>query len=344
MRDILERCVELDRAAYEAYRGIARECEDSELADVFGKLATEKLHHVDWWTDLLAAWESGLVPDIADRHALAAELNQVAGYIDEVLPDRFDSLDADQMLDLAAKIEFYMLSPVFGELADVMGPGSHLDRRRSDTQHINRLAEAINRYHSVADRAAFLAHMLIRCHRDQQRFVALSVNDQLTGLHNRRGVLGHLKQWLAWSARYIRPVSVVLVDVDRFKEINDTVGNSVGDEVLRRVADALRSAARNSDIVGRFGGDEFLVLAPETGGPELIQLMGRLVERVRETSMSIDGQNPHVTVSVGGAWVGGGASVESETIIAAADRSLYDAKEAGRDQAAQPRQAFAPVD
>ncbi len=343
MREILERCVELDRTAHEAYQVMAKSCDSEELSTVFAQLAKEELRHVEWWSDLLEAWETGLVPDIVDEHDLLDELDEVKSTIGTIMPSDLAALDCDQMLDLAARLEFFMLNPIFGELADVMGPGGQPDRRDSYARHVARLAEAIEQHHSTDGSAVFLARMLLRANRDLQRFVDLSVKDQLTGLYNRRGVLAHLSQWLAWSTRYVRPVGIVLIDVDDFKTVNDTYGHVTGDEVLRVVAASLRRGARGSDIIGRFGGDEFLLLAPETGGPELIQVMERLLERVRETPVTVDDTIVRLSVSIGGAWVGGGSSIEAETVIAAADRSLYDAKEAGRDRASEPRQAFAPV-
>lgn len=343
VREILERCVELDRTAYETYKSLSEVCDDADLRGVFDKLATEELQHVEWWTELLEAWESGLVPDIAGEHELVAELDMVKRYVDESIAVGFDELCGDDMLDMAAHLEFYMLNPLFGELADIMGPGSHVDRREAYSRHVMRLVNAIQKHHTDKGPASFLARMLLRSYKDQQRYIALSMEDQLTGLHNRRGILAHLDQWLAWSARYVRPVSIVLLDVDRFKEVNDNHGHVVGDEVLRLVAEALREAARSSDMVGRFGGDEFMVLAPETTGAELTQLMERLHERISAIPQPVMGKDVPVTVSLGGAWLGGGASIDAVTVIAAADRSLYDAKEGGRDRSGAPRQVFAPV-
>lgn len=341
MRDILERCVELDKTAAEAYRGMAAVCEVDPLRTVFEQLAKEEVQHVDWWGDLLAAWESGLLPDIADEHEMVTELAEVKRQVNEVLPDRFDTMSTDDMLDLAARLEFFMLDPVFGELSDLMEPGSTVDRREAYSRHVIRLVQAIEMYHSSQGPAMFLARMLVRAYRDQQRLTALSVRDQLTGLYNRRGLLGHLDQWLAWSARYLRPVAVILIDVDHFKGVNDRFGHLVGDTVLREVARALRRGVRTSDLIGRFGGDEFVVLAPEASEVELTQLMERLLASVREMRVTAAGASVEVTVSVGGAWVAGGSYVEPETIVASADRSLYEAKEAGRDRVGTARQAFA---
>ncbi len=338
MREILKLCVSLDRTAFETYRGLATECETRhpELATIFSQMAKEERRHVDWWSDLLVAWESGLVPDIADEHELLARLQEVEAEVDQAIPEFFRELSIDEMLDLAAHLEFYMLDPAFGELTDLMQPGNKAEVRKSYEIHVMRLVESIEAYHTKAGLASFLARVLKRTFRDQQRLASLATRDQLTGLYNRRGLFGHLAQWLSWSARYGRPLSVALIDVDNFKRINDTLGHASGDDALRAVAGALESAVRTSDVVGRFGGDEFLVIAPETDEAELARLMDRVNITVREAPLMAGTEPLFLSVSVGGAWTPGGFAVEAETLIAAADRSLYEAKEGGRDRAGAP--------
>lgn len=336
MREILELCVKLDRTAYETYRGLSAVCTDPELASVFSAMAKEERQHVDWWSDLLVAWESGLVPDIADEHDLLGRLTDAQSEVDGLVPEFFDSMSIDEMLDLAAHLEFYLLDPVFGELADLMQPGSKIEFRQAYARHVARLVDAIEEHHSGGGLAVFLARVLRRSFRDQQRLASLASRDQLTGLYNRRGLLGHMKQWLSWSARYGRPVAIALVDVDYFKRINDTLGHPAGDDALQGVAAALESVVRESDVVGRFGGDEFLVLAPETNEEELQTLMDRIAAAVRATPLNAGGEPVLMSVSVGGSWVPGGVAILPEALVAAADRSLYEAKEAGRDRASAP--------
>jgi len=314
---------------------MASACAAPELARTFEQMAREEKQHVDWWSDLLLAWDNGLVPDIADAHGMLEKLLTVKHEISSALPERFEDMAVDEMLDLAAHLEFFMLDAAFGELADLMQPGGHADHRESYSRHVMRLVEAIGEHHSSESLASFLAKVLLRAYADQQRLAALSVQDPLTGLYNRRGILSHLAQWLAWSARYDRPVAVLLVDVDRFKEVNDGFGHPAGDAVLTAIAEALRGSVRNSDLVGRFGGDEFLVLAPETSAVDLDRVTERLLADVR--AVKVEGVDLPVTVSVGAAWSPGGLRMGSEAVIAAADGSLYEAKSAGRDRAGIPR-------
>ena len=181
--------------------------------------------------------------------------------------------------------------------------------------------------------AHFLARVLARSFRDQQRLVALATHDPLTGLYNRRGFYNYVRQWSSWSARYNHPLGVLLVDIDYFKSINDRFGHPVGDEALRVISSALGDAVRTSDVVGRYGGDEFSILAPESDAADLMLVMERVLTVVRETSFEVGGVHVPLTVSVGGALMYGGAPVTPERLLAGADHSLYEAKAAGRDRA-----------
>ncbi len=344
MREILELAVSLDETAAQVYADLADSCADEDLSHVFKLMGREELDHVKWWSDLLDAWKAGLVPDIADEHDLASRLKRIESEVVSAVPVDCTTLTTNQMLDLAAHLEFYMLDPVFGELTDLMQPGGKIEVREAYSRHVLRVVGAIERHHTESGLASFLARVLTRAYRDQQRLAALAMRDQLTGLYNRRGLLPHLDQWLSWSERYNRPVGIALIDVDYFKVINDSWGHPAGDEALLTISAAIQSAIRTSDVVGRFGGDEFIVLAPESDDVELATLMERIVEAVRSTPLEAQGSSRSVSVSVGGSWAPGGAKVHAETLIAAADRSLYAAKGAGRDRAGSPLPPVAPAE
>lgn len=332
MQEILQLCVKLDTAARNTYADMARSAPDADLADVFAKMQAEESQHVAWWTGLLAAWEAGLVPDIPRSQEALADLRQIEADLAETLPPSFEGIGTDELLEIAARMEFFMLDPVFGHLADLMDPGASIDAREAYSRHVSRLVDAIERLYSRTGLATFLARALKRAFRDQQQLALLATHDQLTRLYNRRGLCAHLEHWLSWSRRYDRPIGVALIDVDHFKDINDRYGHHAGDRALAAIADDLLEIVRDSDIVGRWGGDEFMLIAPECAPDELRALLERIVTALRDTTIVADGCDAQITVSAGGAISAGGHQVSLEEFIAAADCSLYRAKEDGRDR------------
>ena len=160
--------------------------------------------------------------------------------------------------------------------------------------------------------------------------------ESLTGLLRREAVLGVLDKEVDRAVRYGRPLAVALADLDHFKAINDTFGHLEGDRVLRRVAEVLSANLRSSDTLGRYGGEEFLLVFPETpiaAGTRLAEKLRAAIEAIRIESG--DGRRMEVRVSIGIAGLptlrdaGGNLG---ERLLAAADRELYRAKEAGRNR------------
>ncbi len=158
----------------------------------------------------------------------------------------------------------------------------------------------------------------------------MSMTDALTGLLNRYGLQRALQRELSEARRYSRPLSCLLLDIDYFKAVNDTYGHAVGDVALMQAARALTESVRGSDVVCRYGGEEFLVLAPETG----VEGASALAEKIRQTFSSRlfgdGGRTFPLTLSVGVAQLG--ATESGNDMIARADEALYHAKQSGRDR------------
>jgi two-component system cell cycle response regulator len=158
-----------------------------------------------------------------------------------------------------------------------------------------------------------------------------AARDGLTGLFNRRELDVRAGQAVALASRHGRPLSCLLLDVDHFKQVNDTYGHAAGDTVLREAARRICDASRISDVVGRYGGEEFVVLLPETDGDEAVLAAGRLRSRLAATPVAAGDISIPVRASIGvAAW-----NAEMRTpvdLFAAADRALYRAKELGRDR------------
>ncbi|WP_417565417.1 diguanylate cyclase [Marinobacter sp.] len=163
----------------------------------------------------------------------------------------------------------------------------------------------------------------------------LSITDELTGLNNRRYMLRKLEESVAESERYGDDFSLVSLDVDFFKNINDSYGHPTGDAVLQRFATIIETRIRKSDVVARTGGEEFIIFMPSTGLAEAEQVAESLrVALEAEEFVSDDGETFNVTFSAGVVnWSGAGANATSvRDLLSACDQSLYAAKRAGRNR------------
>ncbi len=158
----------------------------------------------------------------------------------------------------------------------------------------------------------------------------LATQDPLTNVLNARAFSHELAQELSRNRRYGRPLALIYLDLDDFKSVNDAHGHATGDAVLRLVADAMRGAVRQADVVGRLGGDEFAVLMPETDGDVAHAAATRLVTGIRTVFRG----TPSVTASIGVLAVSG-TEAGTDELLRKADQAMYAAKRAGKDRVVQ---------
>lgn len=175
--------------------------------------------------------------------------------------------------------------------------------------------------------------------RDKNATLAeISITDLVTGLRNRRYVSEFLSVELLRAARYKTPLGVLLLDLDYFKRVNDTYGHKAGDNVLQGVGERLRGCLRGTDMAGRFGGEEFLVVLPQTDLAGACILGERIRQAIAEEAFEIGSVPPiPITVSIGAAALSEGTQT-AEQLVEAADAALYAAKHAGRDRVSAARQ------
>jgi two-component system chemotaxis family response regulator WspR len=157
-----------------------------------------------------------------------------------------------------------------------------------------------------------------------------ATHDELSGLLNRRAFFDGLQRELARSERTHEPVALILADIDHFKTINDTYGHVAGDTVIRQLGQRLRNLVRASDSVGRYGGEEFIVLAGDCPPEPANRLAERLRRSIESHRIELPGSEVSVTMSVGVAVTM--RSMTAEALIAAADAALYRSKHAGRNR------------
>ncbi|MDA8405942.1 MAG: diguanylate cyclase [Deltaproteobacteria bacterium] len=157
-------------------------------------------------------------------------------------------------------------------------------------------------------------------------------HDALTGLWNRYAILGILHRELARGFREMNPVSVIMADIDHFKKINDTYGHLTGDEVLRQTANRLTHLLRPYDAVGRYGGEEFLLVLPSCSTQEALNVAERLRGSFQENPINNVEGSFNVSLSFGVVMVRGKDSQDADAIIGLADEALYKAKNLGRNR------------
>jgi two-component system cell cycle response regulator len=160
----------------------------------------------------------------------------------------------------------------------------------------------------------------------------LAETDPLTGCWNRRALMEKLEQEMDRAARYATMLTAMMIDIDRFKEINDTYGHLVGDQVLKQLAQLLHREQRSVDVVARYGGEEFVVLLPETSVTESRNFAERILRRVRDHDFGDERQPVRATISIGIASYPDERVTDGKSLLEIADRHLYRAKNDGRNR------------
>lgn len=193
----------------------------------------------------------------------------------------------------------------------------------------------IHRHDELGELAAAFNAMAGRIEADQAALAELASRDGLTGLYNHRTFYVLLGDELARAKRFQRPVSLLLLDIDHFKRVNDTHGHLAGDAALRELCELLRREARAVDRVCRYGGEEITLILPETDIEAAVRLAERLRAAVEAQAFDVGtGTPPHLTVSIGAASWPAHAD-NAQALVAAADAALYAAKRGGRNRVAR---------
>ncbi|WP_028467441.1 PleD family two-component system response regulator [Nisaea denitrificans] len=172
-----------------------------------------------------------------------------------------------------------------------------------------------------------------RLRESYERSLSMALIDSLTGLYNRRYLETYLKGLMDNAVERRKPLALLMLDIDHFKAVNDTHGHIVGDKVLKAVAEALINSLRSVDMIARIGGEEFVVVMPDTSEEFAEAVAERLRRRVSETHVSFEGVEEPVTVNISiGLTMRTGDDKTVEDLMTRADKALYGAKNAGRNR------------
>jgi diguanylate cyclase (GGDEF)-like protein len=193
--------------------------------------------------------------------------------------------------------------------------------------------ESDNRLRALEDRFLILQRENLDLVMKNRILSEISHKDALTGLYNRFYVMEKIDSEMNRALRHGYPISVLMLDLDHFKRINDSYGHPVGDEVLKIVGQVLRESCRVYDVAGRYGGEEFCIVLPETQVGNTTQVAERIRNRLATTPLSVGSTSIVVTASIGVAGMDSTEGVLSaSTLVERADRALYSAKHLGRNR------------
>jgi two-component system cell cycle response regulator len=261
-----------------------------------------------------AGFETRTAVDLRSARAMLATTSPDAVVLDLMLPDG----EGTELLNKGGPPVIMLTGSGHPELVAVaLQAGAHdfVNKPFDASEVLARVRAAVRTKHQAdALRSA------------NTRLEAMARTDSLTGLVNRRYATEELDRLVASAARHDGELSVLMVDVDRFKGLNDDLGHETGDRVLHRMAHQLGVGLRITDVLARWGGEEFVALLAETGIDGAIGVARRMRERAAEPTPGI----PSVTVSIGCATWRRGESADE--LLARADAALYEAKRAGRDR------------
>ena len=259
---------------------------------------------------------------------LCLSIHPVCVLLDYRLPD-LDGLEFLERLGKqagASSIPVVMMTGQGDELVAVQamknGAQDYLVKGRFDSEE---LARAI---HNAIDKVELHRRLDVQ----REELERLATVDELTGLHNRRWFTGRVEEEVHRAQRYGLPLCLMILDIDRFKGINDRHGHLLGDQVLRELADVMRDTFRETDLAARLGGDEFVGLLPGTALGGAVEVAERLRKELMRHPVFLDDDTAlRVTCSVGVAQLSARAST-ADALLKAADEALYLSKEHGRNR------------
>ena len=212
--------------------------------------------------------------------------------------------------------------------------GARTEVKRSDeigvlADNLNAMADEVERKHR--ENVALNTKLEDRVEERTAQLRELAVREPLTGLYNRRHFSEVLARRFSEAKRYRHDLSLIMIDVDDFKSVNDALGHQAGDELLMRTAIIISSQLRAADVAARFGGDEFILLLPQSNGEQARRVADRIVDRFgAESRKKFD--RVRATLSVGVASLQETGTETDEEFVRAADRAMYDAKALGKDR------------
>ncbi len=332
--EMIKLCLNTDLQAVTIYTNFAKLSDDKELKMFWMMMSNEENKHVEFWQNLLSLAEQDLIPQIfEDFEKVKSELESLNKKVDILMQHDSNSLDISRMFLIAYRMEFYVLHPAFEKLFQYAGCTGLSKPNPEDNyeQHIKDFIVASRRFVTNSPEIELLGETLERLWLENRMLAKQGVFDNLTGILNRRGFFESMKPLSHLAFRNNLSVGILMIDIDNFKQINDSYGHIKGDKVLHSLANVFSDSKRTADIIGRYGGDEFIMYLSTIEPDALFEVAEKLRERVEKNKKEY---GIPVTVSIGAAsqMLKGDIDKEMFDLIDAADVCLYKAKKSGKNK------------
>lgn len=334
--EIVELCLGIDIHAFSFYKKLSDSSENPELIKFWSMISDEEKTHVDFWKNTLDFAKKGMLPQIFDNpDEIRGYIQNAAEKIEYIVSDKdVDGKKVTESFLTAFHIEFYCLHPALIPLFNVMSILSP-ENNPNDLydEHIMNFLEMFIKYcgHEKAE-MQLLAEIIQRLWYNNRTLSRQCYMDELTGLMNRRGFFNMVEPLMELAKRNRKTIAVMLADIDDFKKINDTFGHLSGDMALTQIAEVFKSSFRASDLISRYGGEEFIVFCPEItpGAAEA------LAEKFRKAVREIPFHDTVLSISVGVVEAipaqNCDCSAEFKQLTRMADTLLYQAKNSGKNK------------
>ena len=245
-----------------------------------------------------------------------------------LVPDALKDPNWDHNPDIELGMVFYLGFPLMWPDGEIFGTICVLDSR--ENQQAVAYQELLAEFKEIIEMHLMSLVVITERERAEETIKHMAYHDPLTGLPNRRLFNDRLNLALAHAHRNQKKLAVMLLDLDQFKEVNDTLGHSVGDQLLQVVSERLTDLLRKDDTVARMGGDEFMLLLPEiAGGEGAAKVAQKVLEALREPFV-LDSHELRITTSIGMVFYPDDGE-DADTLVKNADIAMYRAKDQGRD-------------